>query len=61
MANSKEDAADIMSVNDETERQRLLQRFKQIRSSEENVQEQELFDVKMELNKQLGEQIKGRR
>ena len=61
MTDSKKDAADIMSANDETERQRLLRRFRQIRSSDGTVQEQELLDVKMELNKQLAEQVKGTR
>jgi hypothetical protein len=61
MSHSKKDAADIMSVNDETERQRLLQRFKQIRSTEGSTQEAELLDVKMKLNKQLAEQVKGTR
>ena len=61
MAESREDAKDIMSVNDETERHRLLSRFKQIRSSKEDLQEADLLDVKMDLNKQLAEQLKGRR
>jgi hypothetical protein len=61
MSHSKKDAADIMSVNDETERQRLLQRFRQIRSTEGSTQEAELLDVKMKLNKQLAEQVKGTR
>ena len=61
MAESSEDAKEIMSVNDETERQRLLGRFKQIRGSKETLQEAELLDVKMDLNKQLSEQAKGAR
>jgi hypothetical protein len=60
MANDEGDARDVFAVNDQGENMRLKQRFKQIRSRGE-VDESELFDVKMDLNRQAASQSRDRR
>tara|TARA_R110000824_G_scaffold79277_1_gene199786 strand:+ start:236 stop:1327 length:1092 start_codon:yes stop_codon:yes gene_type:complete len=60
MSEDKDDAKDIFSVNDEGDNMMLRQRFKQI-YKEGTVDEKELIDVKMDLNRQAHEQSRDRR
>ena len=60
MSEDKEDAREIFSVNDEGDNMMLRQRFKQIRK-EGVVDETQLTDVKMDLNRQAHEQARDRR
>ena len=57
---NKEEAGDIYDVNNEGDNMRLRQRFKQIRT-QGVVDETELFDVKMDLNRQAADQARDRR
>jgi hypothetical protein len=57
---NKEEAGDIYEVNNEGDNMKLRQRFKQIRQ-QGIVDETELFDVKMDLNRQAADQARDRR
>ena len=62
MARSGEDAHDIFSVNEETDKHRLKSRFQQAHhAGEKGMKESELVDVKQALHKQMVEQVKGQR
>jgi len=53
MADSPEDADDIVDVNDYSEKMRLRDRMRQIKASEDMIEELDLRDVQMMLNRQL--------
>ena len=57
---NKGEAKDIYDVNNEGDNMKLRQRFKQIRR-DGIVDETELFDVKMDLNRQAADQARDRR
>ena len=52
---------EIYSVNDDTEKNMLRNRFQQIKTADQPIDESDLRDVKMKLRNQMMEQVKGKR
>ena len=60
MADSEEDAREIFDVNETTDKMRLRKRFQQVHRAGRPLEEMELKDVKMKLNKEIAQKISGK-
>lgn len=61
VADTKVEADEIVGINENSEKMRVRDRLRQVKSADAPVEEMQLKDVKMQLRRQMTEQVKGSR